>query len=94
MASPKPVPSSGIAGSASAPYEPFGDAWANSAGPAAIGPSPACSTARGPWCDERREQTALGERFERVRIIDDPHTPGEQRTNLTRAGRDAPRVVW
>lgn len=30
-----------------------------------------------PWCVERREQTALGKRFERVRIIDEPATPGQ-----------------
>lgn len=29
------------------------------------------------WCAERREQTALGKRFERVRIVDDPPTPGQ-----------------
>ncbi|MET7477628.1 DUF6879 family protein [Streptomyces sp. NPDC005648] len=29
------------------------------------------------WCAERREQTALGKRFERVRIIDNPPTPGQ-----------------
>jgi hypothetical protein len=29
------------------------------------------------WCAERREQTALGKRFERVRIIDSPPTPGQ-----------------
>lgn len=30
-----------------------------------------------PWCASRREQTALGKRFERVRIVDDPPTPGQ-----------------
>ncbi|MFI5939491.1 DUF6879 family protein [Streptomyces uncialis] len=25
-----------------------------------------------PWCVERREQTALGKRFERVRVLDEP----------------------
>ncbi|MEV0123137.1 DUF6879 family protein [Streptomyces sp. NPDC050703] len=29
------------------------------------------------WCANRREQTALGKRFERVRIVDDPPTPGQ-----------------
>ncbi len=29
------------------------------------------------WCDERREQTALGKRFERVRVVDDPPTVGQ-----------------
>jgi hypothetical protein len=29
------------------------------------------------WCAERREQTALGKRFERVRVIDQPPTPGQ-----------------
>ncbi|MFF2215043.1 DUF6879 family protein [Streptomyces antibioticus] len=29
------------------------------------------------WCAERREQSALGKRFERVRIIDTPPTPGQ-----------------
>lgn len=29
------------------------------------------------WCAERREQTALGKRFERVRIIDNPPSPGQ-----------------
>ncbi|MFE9736522.1 DUF6879 family protein [Streptomyces sp. NPDC006477] len=30
-----------------------------------------------PWCRERREQTALGKRFERVRVVDEPPTPGQ-----------------
>ncbi|MFI8425115.1 DUF6879 family protein [Streptomyces sp. NPDC085479] len=30
-----------------------------------------------PWCRERREQTALGKRFERVRVVDEPATPGQ-----------------
>ncbi|MBM9505395.1 DUF6879 family protein [Actinacidiphila acididurans] len=30
-----------------------------------------------PWCVERREQTALGKRVERVRIVDEPATPGQ-----------------
>ncbi|MEV2228152.1 DUF6879 family protein [Streptomyces phaeochromogenes] len=29
------------------------------------------------WCAERGEQTALGKRFERVRIVDNPPTPGQ-----------------
>ncbi|MFF9406154.1 DUF6879 family protein [Streptomyces anandii] len=29
------------------------------------------------WCAERREQTGLGKRFERVRIVDDPPTAGQ-----------------
>lgn len=29
------------------------------------------------WCQERREQAALGKRFERVRIIDHPPTAGQ-----------------
>lgn len=29
------------------------------------------------WCAERREQTALGKTFARVRIIDSPPTPGQ-----------------
>ncbi len=29
------------------------------------------------WCAERREQSALGKRFERVRVVDDPPTPGQ-----------------
>ncbi|MEV6833616.1 DUF6879 family protein [Streptomyces sp. NPDC051133] len=31
-----------------------------------------------PWCRERREQTALGKRFERVRILDEPPTEGQR----------------
>lgn len=31
-----------------------------------------------PWCVERREQSALGKRFERVRILDEPPTDGQQ----------------
>ncbi|WP_405653959.1 DUF6879 family protein [Streptomyces sp. NBC_00019] len=30
------------------------------------------------WCTNRREQSALGKRFERVRILDEPPTPGQQ----------------
>ncbi|MYV50230.1 DUF6879 family protein [Streptomyces sp. SID2888] len=29
------------------------------------------------WCVERRQQIALGKRFERVRIVDTPPTPGQ-----------------
>lgn len=29
------------------------------------------------WCAERLEQTALGKRFERVRVVDNPPTPGQ-----------------
>ncbi|MGI5374907.1 DUF6879 family protein [Streptomyces sp. CA-251387] len=29
------------------------------------------------WCAERREQVALGKRFERVRVVDSPPTPGQ-----------------
>lgn len=29
------------------------------------------------WCAERREQTALGKRFERVRVVDSPPTRGQ-----------------
>ncbi|MFF3751070.1 DUF6879 family protein [Streptomyces sp. NPDC002018] len=29
------------------------------------------------WCAERREQTALGKRFERVRVVDAPPTTGQ-----------------
>lgn len=31
-----------------------------------------------PWCRERREQTALGKRFERVRVVDEPPTMGQR----------------
>ncbi|MHC5259921.1 DUF6879 family protein [Streptomyces sp. UC4497] len=31
-----------------------------------------------PWCIERREQSALGKRFERVRILDEPPTVGQR----------------
>ncbi|MFD0357345.1 DUF6879 family protein [Streptomyces sp. NPDC127110] len=31
-----------------------------------------------PWCAERREQVALGKRFERVRILDEPATEGQR----------------
>jgi hypothetical protein len=30
------------------------------------------------WCRERREQVALGKRFERVRILDEPATAGQR----------------
>lgn len=29
------------------------------------------------WCAERREQVALGKRFERVRVVDNPPTAGQ-----------------
>ncbi|MFD5466027.1 DUF6879 family protein [Kitasatospora sp. NPDC127059] len=32
----------------------------------------------GPWCRSRREQSALGKRFERVRIMDNPPTLGQR----------------
>ncbi|WP_405956128.1 DUF6879 family protein [Streptomyces phaeochromogenes] len=31
-----------------------------------------------PWCQGRREQSALGKRFERVRILDEPPTEGQR----------------
>ncbi|MFE2550810.1 DUF6879 family protein [Streptomyces sp. NPDC059355] len=31
-----------------------------------------------PWCVTRREQTSLGKRFERVRIVDNPPTVGQR----------------
>ncbi|MFB7711572.1 DUF6879 family protein [Streptomyces sp. NPDC056105] len=31
-----------------------------------------------PWCVERRDQKALGKRFERVRILDEPQTEGQR----------------
>jgi hypothetical protein len=31
-----------------------------------------------PWCTNRREQTAAGKRFERVRILDEPPTAGQR----------------
>lgn len=31
-----------------------------------------------PWCAERREQSALGKRFERVRVLDEPATIGQE----------------
>ncbi|MFE1127741.1 DUF6879 family protein [Streptomyces albidoflavus] len=31
-----------------------------------------------PWCLERREQVALGKRFERVRVLDEPATEGQR----------------
>ncbi|MFD7492295.1 DUF6879 family protein [Streptomyces sp. NPDC059832] len=31
-----------------------------------------------PWCAGRRDQSALGKRFERVRILDEPPTPGQR----------------
>ncbi|ARX84177.1 hypothetical protein SMD44_03615 [Streptomyces alboflavus] len=41
-----------------------------------------------PWCQGRREQSALGKRFERVRILDEPPTEG-QRYLLDNARRNA-----
>ncbi|MDT0342664.1 DUF6879 family protein [Streptomyces litchfieldiae] len=41
-----------------------------------------------PWCAVRREQVALGKRFERVRVVDDPPTLG-QLFLLEGARRDA-----
>ncbi|MFF3955424.1 DUF6879 family protein [Streptomyces sp. NPDC001890] len=41
-----------------------------------------------PWCTGRRDQSALGKRFERVRILDEPPTPG-QRYLLDNARRNA-----
>lgn len=41
-----------------------------------------------PWCVERREQVALGKRFERVRILDEPATDG-QRYLLDNARRNS-----
>ncbi|MFC8124641.1 DUF6879 family protein [Streptomyces sp. NPDC057302] len=41
-----------------------------------------------PWCVERREQSALGKRFERVRILDEPPTDG-QRYLLDNARRNS-----
>ncbi|MFJ3791202.1 DUF6879 family protein [Kitasatospora sp. NPDC090091] len=51
-----------------------------------------------PWCLSRREQAALGKRFERVRIMDDPPTPG-QRYLLDNAERNCAagediRYLW
>ncbi|WP_306334300.1 DUF6879 family protein [Streptomyces sp. KL118A] len=40
------------------------------------------------WCVERREQVALGKRFERVRVLDEPPTDG-QRYLLDNAGRNS-----
>lgn len=37
------------------------------------------------WCVKRREQSALGKRFERVRIVDNPPTDG-QLCSTTRSG--------
>ncbi|MEV4872523.1 DUF6879 family protein [Streptomyces syringium] len=41
-----------------------------------------------PWCVSRREQSALGKRFERVRVVDNPSTPG-QRYLLDNARRNS-----
>ncbi|GAA1393148.1 hypothetical protein GCM10009639_25820 [Kitasatospora putterlickiae] len=51
-----------------------------------------------PWCCSRREQVALGKRFERVRIMDSPPTPG-QRYLLDNAERNSAvgediRYLW
>ncbi|WP_037778916.1 DUF6879 family protein [Kitasatospora purpeofusca] len=51
-----------------------------------------------PWCLSRREQVALGKRFERVRIMDSPPTPG-QRYLLDNSGRNSAvgediRYLW
>ncbi|MGW0417505.1 DUF6879 family protein [Streptomyces sp. NPDC003015] len=40
------------------------------------------------WCTNRREQSAAGKRFERVRILDEPPTPG-QRYLLDNARRNS-----
>ncbi|MFF1909162.1 DUF6879 family protein [Kitasatospora sp. NPDC058218] len=50
------------------------------------------------WCQSRREQVALGKRFERVRIMDNPPTPG-QRYLLDNAERNGAvgediRYLW
>jgi len=41
-----------------------------------------------PWCQERREQAALGKAFQRVRILDEPPTEG-QRYLLDNARRNS-----
>ncbi|MGW0667775.1 DUF6879 family protein [Streptomyces sp. NPDC002746] len=51
-----------------------------------------------PWCRSRREQAAMGKRFERVRIMDNPPTPG-QRYLLDNAERNCAvgediRYLW
>ncbi|MEU1420188.1 DUF6879 family protein [Kitasatospora sp. NPDC005751] len=51
-----------------------------------------------PWCRSRREQVSLGKRFERVRIMDSPPTPG-QRYLLDNAERNGAagediRYLW
>ncbi|MDH6136734.1 hypothetical protein P3T37_006165 [Kitasatospora sp. MAA4] len=51
-----------------------------------------------PWCRSRREQVARGKRFERVRIMDNPPTPG-QRYLLDNAERNSAvgediRYLW
>ncbi|MFC5667542.1 DUF6879 family protein [Kitasatospora misakiensis] len=50
------------------------------------------------WCRSRREQVALGKRFERVRVMDGPPTPG-QRYLLDNAQRNSAvgediRYLW
>lgn len=37
------------------------------------------------WCAERCEQTTLGKRFERVRVVDNPPTPGSATCSTTPA---------
>ncbi|MGC5398887.1 DUF6879 family protein [Streptomyces sp. DT20] len=44
-----------------------------------------------PWCRSRCEQVAMGKRFERVRIMDNPPTPG-QRYQLDNAERNCAEV--
>ncbi|MFI9157878.1 DUF6879 family protein [Kitasatospora aureofaciens] len=51
-----------------------------------------------PWCRSRREQSALGKRFERVRIMDNPPTPGQRyllnnSERNSRVGEDI-RYLW
>jgi hypothetical protein len=51
-----------------------------------------------PWCRSRREQVGMGKRFERVRIVDNPPTPG-QRYLLDNAERNSTagediRYLW
>jgi DNA-binding transcriptional regulator YiaG len=42
-----------------------------------------------PWCRNRREQTALGKRFQRVRVIDEPYTEGQLFLLLQNTPRNA-----
>ncbi|WP_317452049.1 MULTISPECIES: DUF6879 family protein [unclassified Streptomyces] len=51
-----------------------------------------------PWCVARREQSALGKRFGRVRIVDNPPTPGQRylfdnARHIGEAGEDI-RNLW